>query len=56
MATAKSNIKCPECGSDELWKIGYIPTRTGKKHRMKCTKCARTFYLEDAMKRTRKKK
>ena len=39
-----SVIKCPECGSTRVWKVGVVPTRKGMKTRYKCTKCARTFY------------
>ena len=40
-------IKCPDCGNGSLWSVGLVPTREGKKQRVKCTECARTFYAED---------
>ena len=40
----KYGVKCPKCGSTEIWKIGYVPTREGRKDRFKCTMCAHTFY------------
>ena len=52
-----ANVKCPECGSDKIWGVGMVPARKGKKHRMKCSECARTFYAEDVKpKRVRKSK
>ena len=46
------NPKCPECHSTKVWKVGLVPTRSGKKMRFKCSQCARSFY---APKPTKKK-
>lgn len=37
-------MKCPECGSAAIVRIGFIVTREGKKQRHKCNSCGRTFY------------
>lgn len=42
----KYGLKCPECGSVQIWKSGYVPTREGRKDRFKCTVCAHSFYKE----------
>ncbi len=53
-------IKCPECGSTQIWKKGFVPTRAGRKTRYQCTVCAHSFYFKDEpkpkAKRGRKKK
>lgn len=38
-------VKCPKCGSPKIWKVGFTPTKAGKKLRGKCTECATSFYL-----------
>jgi transposase-like protein len=38
-------VKCPSCGSTKIWKVGFTPTKAGKKLRGKCTECATSFYL-----------
>ena len=40
----KYGVKCPKCGSTAIWKVGFVPTREGRKDRFKCTECAYTFY------------
>jgi len=40
----KYGVKCPKCQSREIWKIGFVPTREGRKDRFKCTHCAHSFY------------
>lgn len=40
----KYGLKCPKCHTQEIWKVGYIPTIHGRKDRFKCTRCAHTFY------------
>ena len=40
----KYGVKCPKCSSVEVWKVGFIPSREGRKARFKCTVCAHTFY------------
>ena len=37
-----NNPRCPECGSITR-KLGFLPTRKGKKQRYQCIECARTF-------------
>ncbi|MCK5609031.1 IS1 family transposase [Candidatus Pacearchaeota archaeon] len=36
--------KCPECKSEKLVKLGKIPTRNGKKQRLRCQDCGKTMY------------
>lgn len=43
-AAAKYGVKCPKCGSREIWKTGFVPTKGGRKERFKCTVCAASFY------------
>lgn len=43
--TVVQGIKCPDCGCTKVWKVGYTPTRQGKKARYKCTECGRSFFL-----------
>jgi len=36
---------CPSCGSSESRKMGYsITLKEGKKPRLQCTKCGKTYY------------
>ena len=35
---------CPECGSFSVRKLGFGITREGKKQRLQCKNCGRTFY------------
>jgi len=53
-----AQIKCPECGSTHVWKVGSVPTRSGPKLRYKCVECARSFYVlpDKPKKRVRKPK
>ncbi len=44
MPKNKYGVKCPKCGSTEVWKVGFVPSRTGRKDRFKCTVCGSTFY------------
>jgi len=44
-------MKCPECGSATVVRIGFIVTREGKKQRHKCNKCGRTFYAQNPEKK-----
>lgn len=37
-------IRCPGCHKGNIWKVGTVPTRHGKKMRYKCTDCGRSFY------------
>ncbi len=55
---AEKGIKCPECGSVRVWKVGAVPTRSGPKERYKCVVCARSFYapVPAKAKRVRKAK
>jgi len=46
----RRQMKCPECGSTAVVRIGFVVTRSGKKQRCKCNKCGRTFYMEKAEK------
>jgi len=32
------------CGSNHIVKLGFVPTRQGKKQRYRCQECGRTFY------------
>ena len=41
------NVKCPECGSTHVWKTGTVLTRKGRKARLKCQECARSFYAPE---------
>ena len=41
---AKYGVKCPKCGSREIWKVGFVPVAGGRKDRFKCTVCAASFY------------
>jgi len=38
-------IKCPECGSTETKKLGFLLTRKGKKQRYQCKNCVLTFTV-----------
>ena len=49
-------VKCPECGSDHIWKVGPVPHRSGPKMRVKCADCALTFYPKAAKSTPRKRK
>ena len=40
----KYGVKCPKCQSQQVWKVGFVPTVGGRKDRFKCTVCAHTFY------------
>ena len=40
----KYGVKCPSCGSTSIWKVGWTPSKEGRKDRFKCTVCATTFY------------
>lgn len=40
----KYGVKCPRCQTQEIWKVGYIPTIHGRKDRFKCTHCGHSFY------------
>ncbi len=47
MATEPKNkygVKCSRCGATHVWKMGFVPTKGGRKARFKCTECAHTFY------------
>jgi transposase-like protein len=38
-------MKCPDCSSEHVCKIGKKITRKqGKKQRYQCTDCGKTFY------------
>ena len=37
-------LKCPGCGSEEVWCKGIVPSRKGNKRRCICKKCGTTFY------------
>ena len=39
-----SVVQCPDCGSEHIWKVGPVPTRSGPKLRVKCADCACTFF------------
>lgn len=39
-------MKCPECGSTTVVRIGLIVTRAGRKQRYRCNTCGRTFYAK----------
>jgi len=41
-------LKCPECHSKQVWKVGAYRTRKGVRQRYQCKKCARTFYDPDS--------
>lgn len=41
-------MKCPECNSTTVVRIGFIVTKSGKKQRYKCNKCGRTFYAANS--------
>jgi len=44
-------MRCPECGSEEIHKIGFVTVRKPNPHRKqryRCKMCGRTFYAEDA--------
>ena len=43
MANA-TGIRCPGCHKGNIWKVGTVPTRHGKKIRYKCSDCGRSFY------------
>jgi len=37
--------KCPECGSNQVWCVGKIMSKSyGLRQRYKCIPCATTFY------------
>ena len=40
----KYGVKCPKCGSTQIWKVGFVPTTSGRKDRFKCTVCGHSFY------------
>ncbi len=49
MVTQKTGMvarqECPECGSTETVRHGYLITKKwGNRARRKCKRCARTFY------------
>ena len=46
-AAREEGIKCPSCGSRELWSVGFTPTKEGRKSRAKCTVCATSFYIDN---------
>jgi len=39
-----SGIHCPNCRSSYIHRIGLIPTKQGKKARLRCVDCGKTFY------------
>jgi len=41
-------LQCPnpKCRSREIWQIGAVPTREGRKVRFKCAQCATSFYAD----------
>jgi len=43
-------VKCIECGGTRVWSTGLTVTRKGKRERGKCQDCARTFYVDVAVK------
>jgi transposase-like protein len=43
----KNSVKCPECGSTHIIKMGWRITRHGRKRRLQCQKCGRTFYMPE---------
>lgn len=40
----KYGVKCPRCQSQQVWKVGFVPTVRGRKDRFKCTNCGHSFY------------
>ncbi|MDH5690094.1 MAG: hypothetical protein OEY81_01520 [Candidatus Bathyarchaeota archaeon] len=43
--TAKSEVKCPECGSQRVWKDGIRYIRFGEVQRYLCRDCYYRFSL-----------
>ena len=41
---------CPECSSRHVWLKGKSPSRKGQRTRYLCFDCAKTFYVEKAVK------
>jgi len=37
-------MKCPECRSSHVVKCGFKMTRSGRKQRLTCQNCGRSFY------------
>ena len=56
MPNNKYGVKCPKCNSKQIWKVGFQPTKEGRKDRFKCTKCAHTFYRGQKGTTARKRK
>jgi len=40
-------MKCPECGNNHFNKIGFKVTLEGKKQRIQCQECGKTYYEND---------
>ena len=45
---------CPVCKSTKTVKIGFRVTSSGKKQRIQCQDCAKTFYQDENKLRTLK--
>ena len=39
-------MKCPHCRSKKIVKTGFKVTTKGRKQRLQCNNCGRTFYKE----------
>jgi transposase-like protein len=46
MEIEKQQIKCPECGSTNTWKTGFVVRRKGKYQRHQCKNCGYEFAIE----------
>jgi transposase-like protein len=40
-------MECPECKSVKIYKFGSSMTRQGRKKRVQCQDCGKTFYNEE---------
>ena len=49
--------KCPYCGGKHIWVVGnYLTVNSGRKIRVKCQTCARTWNRGEKPKQPRKVK
>jgi transposase-like protein len=46
MDTEIEKLKCPECGSTNTWKTGFVVRRKGKYQRHQCKDCGYEFNEE----------